>query len=77
METVVFTSWKEGLKKISLTHLLNDRCGISLTQAKILVDALVKGVVVDVKCREAKALLKEAKNLGAVGEIRKSDLKYA
>ena len=73
METVIFTGWKEGLKKISLTHLLKETCVISLTQAKMLVDALVKGVV-DVKCKEATTLLKEAKLLGA---IRKSDLKYA
>jgi len=77
METVVFIGWEEGLKKVSLTHLIKNECNLSFTQSKLIVDTLVKGVKVAVKCQNPTSLVQEAKLLGAIGEIKRDKLTYA
>jgi hypothetical protein len=75
MNTVKFTGWQEGIKKITLTHLLNEKAGLSLTQAKLNVDAIIDGVTVEILCPTAKAtkeLFNKASQLGAICEISSS-----
>jgi len=77
MNTVIFTGWNDGLKKISLTSLLRDKAGLSLTQAKLNVDAIVNGVIVEVNCTtitKMESLVKEATKLGAICKISKKNL---
>jgi len=77
MNTVIFTGWKEGLKKISLTNLLREKAGLSLTQAKLNVDAIVDGVTIEVKCStisKMESLVREATELGAICKVSKMNL---
>jgi hypothetical protein len=77
MNTVIFTGWKEGLKKISLTNLLREKADLSLTQAKLNVDAIVDGVTIEVNCStvsKMESLFKEATAIGAVCKISKNNL---
>lgn len=70
---VIFTGWKEGIRKISLTHALHEHAGLSLTQSKLNVDAIINNITVDVWCptrEEAKNLLFKACELGAEGMIQ-------
>jgi hypothetical protein len=69
MNTVIFTGWKTGLKKISLTHLLKEKCNLSFTHAKLFVDAIVKDITIEVECstkEKMNSLIKEATKLGAI-----------
>lgn len=41
MRRAVITGWRAGLKKVSLTKLLHDACGYSLSQAKGITDSVL------------------------------------
>lgn len=74
MKEVILTGWNNGLKKISLTHLLKGKCCMSFTQAKLVVDALVDGITVKVTCEDPEGFVKEATELGAICKV--SEVNY-
>ncbi len=43
MSRVIITGWEEGLKKISLSRLLQDEAGLTISQAKHAVDEVLEG----------------------------------
>lgn len=68
MIQVRLTSWEVGLRKISLTKLLQERAGLGLAEAKCLVDHLLDGkeAVVNMGSSEdAERLVSEIRALGA------------
>ena len=74
---VQLTEWKPGLRKISLTKLLQRYAGLSLTDAKDLVDRYVAGDVVTVPVRsqlEADCLARESADIGAIARVRRDSI---
>ncbi len=73
MKEILFTEWVPGLAKINLTKLLQEKTGLSLSEAKSVVDRVLAGaqVIVSVASEEeAIVLQREAEALGAVCVIR-------
>lgn len=71
--TIILTSWRPGLRKVSLARLFCEQAGMSLSQAKAAVDALIEGNAIAIPMHDraaAEALLESAIELGAVGAIR-------
>ena len=76
MPKVLFTGWRYGLEKISLTKLFQNRANLSLKEAKSRTDALLDGktFVIEIESIEqAEELIKEATAIGAVCEIIKDN----
>jgi ribosomal protein L7/L12 len=72
MFVVKIIGWKEGLKKISMTKLLQKRLGINLAQAKDITDDVLYGktIVLNINTDEdAKNLAAELYELGAIVKI--------
>jgi hypothetical protein len=72
MAEVMFKGWKYGLKKISLTKLLQKHCDLPLRIAKSKTDTLLDGEIFSIETKSfehAKDLVKEATVLNAVCEI--------
>jgi len=72
MTKVWLTEWKSGLKKVSLTKLLQAKANLSLKIAKELVDRFLDGEKVAIEMSSpgaAKMLVAEASKLGAVAEV--------
>jgi ribosomal protein L7/L12 len=72
METVILKDWKPGLKKISLNRLLRENAGLSLSDAKNVVDELLDGKSAIVKIPSsdvAAQFLRDATDVGAICEI--------
>ncbi len=66
--TVYLTGWRVGLRKVSLTKLLCEYTGCGLTQAKALVDSLLKGesFIVHLSDTAADTFFRKAMDLGAI-----------
>jgi ribosomal protein L7/L12 len=76
MPKITLKSWNPGLKKVSLTKLLQEQAGLSLTSAKQYVDRLLADEAVSVNVpttEEAAQLAEEITKLGAVCEIDSRD----
>lgn len=76
MAKVLFEGWNNGLKKMSLTKLFQQKIHLSLDIAKGKTDALLDGetFVVETESAElAEELAKEATAIGAVCEIIKDN----
>ena len=76
MPTIILKSWKPGLLKISLTKLLQEQAGLSLTASKQSVDRLLAGetISIDVATDAQAVQLAEAMTrVGAVCEIEERD----
>lgn len=76
MPKVTLKRWNPGLKKVSLTKLLQEKADLSLTSAKQCVDRLLAGESVSVNvptAEEAAQLAEEITKLGAVCEIDSRD----
>lgn len=72
MVIVMFVGWRAGLKKVSLTELLQHRTHLSLKEAKDSVDKLLDGQQISISCSsltEADELVKAATALGAECKI--------
>jgi hypothetical protein len=72
MHRVVITGWREGLRKISLTHLIQARTGRRMAEAKRRTDDVLEGhpVVLEVPSEEAAlSLVEELRQLGALAEV--------
>jgi hypothetical protein len=68
MRIVKVTGWERGLRKISLTKLLQESAGKSLPDAKGLVDALLEGKSFEVSFADeglARRFADQARSLGA------------
>lgn len=76
MPKVLFSGWKSGLEKISLTKLFQQKAHLSLKEAKGKTDALLDGetFVVEIESIEqAEELISEATAIGAVCKIIKQN----
>ena len=74
MYRIVFTDWKDDLKKVSLTRLLKEVAGLSLGEAKKAVDALLSGEEFFIETPSeaiTKKLKSEAIKLGAICKMMK------
>ncbi len=72
MPKVLLTKWKPGLKKVSLTKLLQAQANLSLRIAKAYVDRFLDGEKVAIEMSSltaAKKLATEASKLGATVEV--------
>jgi ribosomal protein L7/L12 len=71
--TVTLTGWSTGLQKVSLTKLIQDHAGLSLSAAKRCTDDVLEGRPVSfaLPSPEQAATLREALvRIGAHAEIR-------
>ena len=71
--TVAITGWKTGLQKVSLTTLLQNRAGLTLTAAKRCTDDVLDGrpVILTLPSRtDAAALCTALVEIGARAEVR-------
>lgn len=67
MPKVVFESWREGLKAVSLVMLQKEMLGIGLKEAKTNLDTLLDDIQIILEIDDenlAKEFLKEADKLG-------------
>jgi hypothetical protein len=72
MTTIRLVEWKPGLRKISLTKLLQRQLGVSLSVAKHAVDELLEGRQVSLTVPghvDGASLAAEIQLLGAVCEV--------
>ena len=68
MATVRVSGWKPGMRKISLTKLVQTGGGKDLAQAKAMVDGLLEGNPFEVSFdneEAARSFADQAKDLGA------------
>lgn len=68
---VRFTGWNRGLRKISLTDLLQRETDLSAADAKRIVDDILENRSAEViaKPDQADRLVAEARTLGAICEV--------
>jgi ribosomal protein L7/L12 len=72
MQEVMMIGWKPGLRKISLSHLLQELTDLSMAEAKEYVDRLLRGekvTVVMTSSSIAEDFSKRASDLGAIIEL--------
>lgn len=72
MPNVWLTAWKPGLKKVSLTKLLQEQANLSLKTAKERVDCLLAGEKVAIEMptlAAANTLVGEASKLGVAADV--------
>jgi ribosomal protein L7/L12 len=74
MSTIKISGWQQGMRKISLTKLLQERGGLGVKEAKALVDNVLAGreAVLDLPTdHDADVVADEIRDLGAICEVRK------
>ncbi len=73
MAKIIFDGWEVGMRKIPFTRLLNERAGLSLSEAKKLKDKLVDNdEVIEIEIDDenlAKEILEEAQKLKVKGRV--------
>lgn len=72
MTTIRITGWRPGLRKVSLTRLLQQYAGFSLIEAKGGVDAVLEGsslTIVFLTREIAEEFMQKATEMGAIVEI--------
>jgi ribosomal protein L7/L12 len=52
MSELVLQGWKTGFLKVSLTKLLRDELGYSLSEAKAVTDAILENREIRVPCQD-------------------------
>lgn len=68
MAKVILESWRDGLKKVSLTKLQIDKLGLSLRESKSNVDALLDNEEIILEIHDENLIrefLNEAEKFGA------------
>jgi ribosomal protein L7/L12 len=76
MPKLNIVGWREGLLKISMVHLLQERLSLSLTDAKAAVDAIGAGETVSFTLDnsiDAVALRDDLERIGAIVELETED----
>jgi ribosomal protein L7/L12 len=63
--------WKEGLKKVSMTKLLQERLGLSLSHAKKITDDVLDGKTIFLNIEDEKTAESLAENLFKIDAIVK------
>jgi ribosomal protein L7/L12 len=79
MPDVIITGWREGLRKISVSRLLREHCGLGLRDSKTCVDRVLggKSVRVTVADREtSETLIGRLAEAGAVAEAVSAAVLY-
>ncbi len=73
MAKIIFEDWEVGMRKIPFTKLLNEKAGLSLTEAKKLKDRLVdNNEIIEIEIGDeklAKEILEEAQKFNVKGRI--------
>ncbi len=75
MERLILKGWKPGLKKISLSRLLQEYAGLSLSEAKGKVDSFLEGMPTTITLPSraiAEEFVRQASELGALVEVEGS-----
>ena len=75
MSTIKISGWQIGMRKVSLTKLLQERGGLGVREAKDLVDKVLadREAVFDVPSdRNADVVADEIRDLGAICEVAKN-----
>lgn len=74
MTKIVFFGWKVGARKIPFTKLLNNKAGLSLTEAKRIKDLIIdEDEVVEVEVTSvdvAKEIIRESEKLGIKAKLK-------
>lgn len=74
MYRIVFTDWKDNLKKVSLARLFKERANMSLLESKRAVDGLLLGEEFFIELTQeslTNEIKKEATKLGAICKVIK------
>ncbi|MFN7974151.1 MAG: hypothetical protein U0166_17680 [Acidobacteriota bacterium] len=69
---VAFTGWRPGLRKVPFGNLLRRHLGLSLAEAKGVVDSVLHGervLVATSSLDGARELLDQARQLGVIGDV--------
>ena len=69
MPTIQITGWREGLRKISLTHVLQQEAGLSMAAAKACTDRVLEGETVSVTLPDVQAARHVATRLTELGAV--------
>jgi len=72
MPKLNIVGWREGLLKISMTHLLQEHLSLAMTDAKATVDAVLAGQTVSFTLDNevnATTLRDELERIGAIVEL--------
>ncbi len=72
MAQIILVSWREGLKKVSLSQLQMNILGKSLKEAKTNVDLVLEGKAVIIEIDDidlANTFVKEAEKIGVNCEL--------
>lgn len=76
MIKIIFDGWEVGMRKIPFIKLLNEKAGLTLSNAKRAKDNLVdKNEIIEIELeneKNAKEILCEAKSLKVKGYIKKN-----
>jgi hypothetical protein len=76
MRKLNIIGWREGLLKISMTHLLQEHLSLTLTDAKATVDAVVAGqtvsFILDTEI-DPTLLRDQLEHIGAIVELESND----
>jgi ribosomal protein L7/L12 len=73
MTNIKLTGWQVGMRKISLTKLLQDKGGLSLANAKRVVDDILDGREVSLQLpagEDANAVAAALRDLGAICDVQ-------
>jgi hypothetical protein len=76
MPKLDIVGWREGLLKISMTHLLQEHLSLTLTDAKATGDAVLAGQTVSFTLDNginATALRDELERIGAIVDLETDD----
>ncbi|MEO8074554.1 MAG: hypothetical protein ABI686_15060 [Acidobacteriota bacterium] len=71
MAKVLFKGWNNGLKKISLTKLLQEKANLSLKEAKSKTDFLLDGETFFIETESIEEAVETAKQATAIGAVCK------
>ncbi len=73
--TIKFTGWKPGVRKIRFTMLLHEKGGLTLREAKGIKDKVVGGgEIIEIKFKDyktAKFIYEQASTMGVLCELKK------
>ena len=76
MPKLKIIGWREGLLKISMTHLLQEHLSLTLTDAKATVDAVLSGETVSFVLGDGidgSVLRDDLEHIGAIVELEAND----
>lgn len=80
MTKIIFNDWRPGFQKVKFSHLLRDRCGLSLSEAHSATGTLLERHAVEIQVADisrATEIVRLATDLGAVGFVTPAPVESA